>query len=114
MPGEIAVTVLMAVYNEARFAPAAVESILGQTFADFEFLIIDDGSTDSSAGYLRDLYDPRVRPLRNAGNLGLTRSLNKGLDAARGEYIARMDADDIALPDRLAGQVAFLDDNPHV
>jgi hypothetical protein len=114
VPGEIAVTVLMAVYNEARFAPAAVESILGQTFADFEFLIIDDGSTDSSAGYLRDLYDPRVRPLRNAGNLGLTRSLNKGLDAARGEYIARMDADDIALPDRLAGQVAFLDDNPHV
>jgi glycosyltransferase involved in cell wall biosynthesis len=114
MPGEIAVTVLMAVYNEARFAPAAVESILGQTFTDFEFLIIDDGSTDSSADYLRNLRDPRVRLLRNAGNLGLTRSLNKGLDAARGTYLARMDADDIAQPDRLARQVAFLDASPHI
>jgi glycosyltransferase involved in cell wall biosynthesis len=114
VPGEIAVTVLMALYNEARFAPAAVESILGQSFADFEFLIIDDGSTDSSADYLRNLRDPRVRLVRNAGNLGLTRSLNTGLDAARGKYVARMDADDIALPDRLARQVAFLDANPHI
>jgi glycosyltransferase involved in cell wall biosynthesis len=114
VPGEIAVTVLMAAHNEARFIATAVESILGQTFGDFEFLIIDDGSTDSSADYLRNLRDPRVRLLRNESNLGLTRSLNKGLDAARGKYIARMDADDIALPDRLARQAAFLDANPHV
>ena len=114
MPGEIAVTVLMAVYNEARFAPAAVQSILGQTFADFEFLIIDDGSTDSSADYLRNLRDPRVRLLRNATNLGLTRSLNQGLDAARGRLIARMDADDIAMPDRLERQVAFLEADSNI
>jgi glycosyltransferase involved in cell wall biosynthesis len=114
VPDEIAVTVLMAAYNEARFIAAAVESILGQSFGEFEFLIIDDGSTDSSADYLRNLRDSRVRLVRNESNLGLTRSLNKGLDAARGKYIARMDADDIALPDRLARQVALLDANPHV
>jgi glycosyltransferase involved in cell wall biosynthesis len=114
VPDEIAVTVLMAAYNEVRYIAAAVESILGQSFGEFEFLIIDDGSTDSSADYLRNLRDSRVRLVRNESNLGLTRSLNKGLDAARGKYIARMDADDIALPDRLARQVALLDANPHV
>src|SRR5260221_7031325 len=87
VPGEIAVTVLMAAYNEAQFIAASVESILGQSFRDFEFLIIDDASTDSSADYLRNLRDPRVRLVRNERNLGLTRPLNKGLNAARGKYL---------------------------
>jgi glycosyltransferase involved in cell wall biosynthesis len=114
MPRTPAVTVLMAVYNEAQLLPQAVESILGQTFGDFEFLVVDDGSTDGSWEYLAALKDPRVRLLRNPRNFGLTCSLNRGLDAARGRYVARMDGDDVATPDRLAAQAAFLDTRPDV
>ena len=105
------VSVLMAVHNGEPHVRQAVDSILGQSLADFEFIIIDDHSTDGTPDYLARLDDPRIRLHRNAGNLGLTKSLNVGLDMARGRYIARMDADDIALPERLARQVAFLDAN---
>jgi glycosyltransferase involved in cell wall biosynthesis len=114
MPRKPLVTVLLSAFNDGRFLPEAVESILAQTLADFEFLIVDDGSTDGSADYLRGLNDPRVRLLRNETNIGLTRSLNRGLDAAAGTFVARMDADDVAMPHRLARQVEFLRGRPDV
>ena len=108
------VTVLMPVYNAQATLREAMDSILGQTFTDFEFLIIDDGSTDSSAVNVRSYDDPRIRFVQNEQNLRLAATLNKGLDLARGEYVARMDADDISLPERLMKQVVFLDRNPEV
>ncbi len=108
------VTVLMPVYNAAPHLREAVDSILGQTFSDFEFLIIDDGSTDGSAAIIRSYPDTRLRFIQNQRNLGLTATLNFGLDLAQGEYVARMDADDISLPERLAKQAAFLDASPSV
>jgi glycosyltransferase involved in cell wall biosynthesis len=103
------VTVLMPVFNGEKFLREAVESILSQTFTDFEFLIIDDGSVDRSVGIIRSYHDRRIRLIRNEGNLGIVPALNKGIDLARGEYIARMDCDDISLPHRLERQTAFLD-----
>jgi glycosyltransferase involved in cell wall biosynthesis len=110
------VTVLMPAYNCERFLPAAVDSILGQTFGDFEFICIDDGSSDSTAEILSRYAasDNRITVLENSGNLGIVSSLNRGLDASRGEYIARMDADDISLPDRLQKQVLAMDEHPQV
>ena len=108
------VTVLMPVYNAEAYLREAISSILGQSFRDFEFLIIDDGSTDGSAEIIRSYSDPRIRFVQNVQNLRLTATLNKGLEMTRGEYIARMDADDISLPERLAKQVAFLDTHPAV
>lgn len=109
-----AISVLMSVYNGERFLADAVDSILGQSVGDFEFLIVDDGSTDGTAAILRGYDDPRIRLITNPRNLGLTRSLNIGLAAARGRFIARMDADDIAVPDRFARQLAFFEANPRV
>jgi glycosyltransferase involved in cell wall biosynthesis len=108
------VTVLMPVYNAQTTLREAIDSILGQTFTDFEFLIIDDGSSDSSADIIRSYDDPRIRFIQNDRNLKLTSTLNKGLDLADGEYVARMDADDISQPERLARQVDFLDVHPEV
>ncbi len=102
----------MPVYNGEEYLSGAIESILGQTFPDFEFLVIDDGSTDSSRKIILSYKDPRIRLVRNRRNIGLTRSLNRGLRLARGEYIARMDADDVSLPHRLERQVNFMDGNP--
>jgi len=106
------VTVLMAVYNGEEHLREAIESILGQAFRDFEFLIIDDASTDSTREIILSRADPRIRLLKNETNLGLTKSLNIGLKAATGEYVARMDADDVSLPERLERQAAYLDGNP--
>jgi glycosyltransferase involved in cell wall biosynthesis len=108
------ITVLLSTYNDAQFLPEAIESILAQSFGDFELLIIDDGSTDGTADWLARLHDQRVRVLRNRINRGLTFSLNRGLDAARGRYVARMDADDVAEPERLAVQFAFMEANRDV
>lgn len=108
------VTVLMSVYNGERYLNEAVDSILSQTFTDFEFLIIDDASTDRTPEILRGYDDPRIRIVTNEENLGLTKSLNKGLALARGEYIARMDADDISAPERLEKQVSFLERNTDI
>jgi len=99
------VTVLMSVYNGARFLREAVDSILAQTMPDFEFLIIDDGSTDETLSILASYHDPRIRIVRQE-NQGLAAALNRGLQMASAELVARMDADDIALPDRLATQLA--------
>lgn len=104
----------MSVYNGADYLDQAVESILGQTWDDFEFIVADDASTDGTPEMLARFDDPRIVRLRNDANLGLARSLNRGLAVARGRYIARQDADDVSLPQRLALQVAYLENHPRV
>jgi glycosyltransferase involved in cell wall biosynthesis len=106
------VSVLMSVYNGEQYLREAVESILSQTFYDFEFLIIDDASTDASVRIIQSYNEPRIKLVQNASRMGLTRSLNRGIQLAAGEYLARMDADDISLPERLERQAAFLDEHP--
>ncbi len=110
------ISVLMSVYNSAAFLEEAVDSILSQTFSDFEFIIVNDGSTDESGDILANLAekDKRIQLIENEENIGLTRSLNKGLAQAKGEYIARMDADDISFPQRLEKQVAYLEKHAKV
>jgi glycosyltransferase involved in cell wall biosynthesis len=108
------VTVLMSVYNGERFLHESIESILGQTWSDFEFLIINDGCTDNSRDIILSFNDPRIRLVDNLSNIGLTKSLNRGLQLAQAEYIARQDADDISFPGRLERQVQFLDEYPDV
>lgn len=107
------VSVIMPVYNGDKYLREAVDSILSQTFTDFEFIIINDGSTDRTREILESYYDQRIR-LVHQKNIGISASLNKGINLARGEYIARMDADDISLPDRFLKQVSFLDLNPDI
>src|SRR5213082_2829515 len=108
-----AVTVLMPVYNAARFLAEAVESVLAQTFADFEFVIVDDGSTDRSPRMLQRFaeHDKRIKLIARP-NTGIVGALNDGLIAAQSELIARMDADDVSHPARLEKQVQFMRENP--
>ena len=109
------VSVVMCVFNGELFVGEAVESILGQSFNEFEFIIINDGSTDSTDSIL-DYYqrkDPRII-ICHQENRGLVDSLNRGCSLSRGKYIARMDADDIAINNRLLWQVDFLDEHPEV
>jgi|GEM_PF-1447373 len=108
------VSVLMTVYNGAIYLREAMDSILGQSFADFEFVIVDDGSSDASVRIVRSYADPRIRLIVSPKNLGQTPALNVGLRECRGRYVARMDADDVAFPDRLLRQVALLDANPEI
>ena len=109
------VSVVMPVYNTPlSYLREATESILQQTYTDFEFIIVDDHSNEETVAYLSSLTDARIRILRNSENLGITKSLNKGFAAASGKYIARMDADDISVPTRLEKQVRFMEDHPDV
>lgn len=105
------ISVVMPVYNGANYIREAVESILNQTFTDFEFIVIDDCSTDRSWEILTKYanQDQRVKLFKNEENLGVTKSLNKGLKLAQGDYIARQDADDVSLPERFEKQVALLE-----
>ncbi len=102
------VSVIMSVYNGERFLSESIEGILNQTFNDFEFIIINDGSTDSTEKILESYNDSRIKVF-NQKNVGLTKSLNKAIKLSNGKYIARMDADDYALPERFQKQVNFLD-----
>jgi len=104
----------MTVFNGVAYLKEAIDSILQQTFEDFEFLIIDDTSTDGSCDLIESYNDPRIRLVKNKNNIGQTRSLNHGLELGVGKYAARIDQDDISLQDRLAKQVDFLDNNPKV
>lgn len=108
------VTVLMSVYNGERFLCKAIESILGQTWKDFEFLIINDRSTDNSKNIVLSFNDSRIRFLENSSRKGLTKSLNRGLQLSHGELVARQDADDVSHPTRLARQILFLESHPEV
>lgn len=109
------VSVLMTVYNEGLYLREAIDSILRQEFTDFEFIIINDGSTDNSQDII-DHYariDSRIVPI-NQKNQGLVASLNTGVQRAKGKYIARMDADDVSMSQRLSDQVTFMDNSPNV
>lgn len=113
-PARPTVTVLMSTYNRGDIVSNTINSVLNQTFTDFEFLIINDGSVDNTAYVLKEFSkkDKRIVIIDNGQNLGLIASLNKGLDRARGKYIARIDDDDRMFPQRLAKQVAFMETHP--
>lgn len=115
MSSEVRISVLMSVHNDAPFLRESVESILGQTEGRFEFLIVDDGSTDGSSEILEGYAasDPRIRLLRQE-NRGLIPSLNRLIEEARAPLIARMDGDDISLPDRFAHQLAHMEAHPDI
>lgn len=108
------VSVVLSTYNRAEIVSKTIESVLNQTSKDFEFIIINDGSTDNTAAILNAYAkkDPRIRIITNTPNQGLIASLNKGLNTARGKYIARIDDDDRMFPERLEKQVVFMDKNP--
>lgn len=105
------VTVLLPAFNAEKYIRESIDSILNQAFTDFELLIINDGSTDKTEEIILSYNDPRIRYYKNETNLKLIKSLNKGIDLARGKYIARMDADDISLPNRLKEQVEFMENH---
>lgn len=108
------VSVILPVFNGAAFLAEAVESILAQSFGDYELIVVDDGSEDATPAVLDAVGDPRLRRYRQPVNLGVAAAVNLAHAVADGEYLARMDADDIALPERLDKQVTFLDDHPEV
>lgn len=108
------VSVLMPVYNGAKYLRPAVGSILSQTLEDFELLVVDDGSADQTLEILQSYQDKRLKIISNDQNRGVAHSLNRALDQAEGKYIVRMDSDDIAYPRRLEKQVAFLEQNPDI
>ncbi|NTV90908.1 MAG: glycosyltransferase, partial [Clostridiales bacterium] len=108
------VSVVMSVHNGECYLRQAIQSIFCQSFLNYEFIIIDDASTDATPDILLQFKDPRLSIIRNSRNLGLTASLNIGIRAARGKYIARMDADDLSVPHRLARQVEYLENNPEI
>lgn len=110
------VSVLMPAYNSEAFVAEAIESILNQTYTDFEFIIINDGSTDKTAEII-DKYaknDSRIKFINNHKNQGLIAVLNQGLDLCTGEYVARMDSDDISMPQRFEKQVQYMDEHQEV
>ncbi len=106
------ITVLMSVYNGQRYLREAVDSILSQTLKDFEFLIINDGSTDKTLEILKSYKDSRIKIHNNRKNIGLVKSLNKGLKVIKSEYIARQDVDDVSAPERLEKELSFLINHP--
>lgn len=108
------ITVLIPVYNRAQFIGDAIESVLAQSFGDFELLLVDDGSTDGSQQCVCAYDDPRIRLIENSENLGIAATRNRGIEAARGAYLAFLDSDDRALPERLAHQAAYLDSHRDV
>ena len=105
------VSVILPVYNAEKYLKEAIDSILNQTFTDFELLLINDGSTDGSEQIIQSYKDGRIVSISNNVNNGLIYSLNRAIDIANGEYIARMDADDISLPERLERQISYLEEN---
>lgn len=110
------ISVVMSVYNTEKYLEEAIDSILNQTYQDFEFIIVNDCSTDRTWEILKD-YEKRfssIKLINNTENLGLTKSLNKALAIAKGEYIARMDADDISEPNRFERQLAYFKEHQSI
>lgn len=108
------ISVIMSVYNEETYIRESLQSILNQTEQDFEIIITDDCSTDNTVSCIESLNDGRIQIIRNKENQGLTKNLNQGLKLARGKYIARMDGDDICMPERFASQIRYLENHPSV
>ncbi|MEW4563917.1 glycosyltransferase [Bremerella sp. JC770] len=108
------VSILLPIFNGAKHLQAAIESILRQTHADFELILIDDASTDSTLDVIQSFTDPRIVVLKQLRNHGMAAALNLGIDVAQGEFLARMDADDLALPQRLEKQIEFMQAHPEV
>ena len=108
------ISVIMPVYNCFDYIQEAINSILNQTFSDFELIIIDDYSSDGTVDLIKKFNDPRIKLTVKSVNSGISNSLNYGLKIAKGKYIARMDGDDISFPDRFERQVKFMDLNPKV
>jgi glycosyltransferase involved in cell wall biosynthesis len=108
----LSLTVILPVYNGEKYLKKCIDSILNQTFRDFEFLIIDDSSNDSSSSIIKNFDDSRIKLITNIQNQGLTKILNKGLKIANGNYIARIDQDDFSFKDRLFKQMEYLYQNP--
>ena len=106
------ISVIMPAYNAEKYLREAIDSILAQTFADFELIVINDCSRDGTEQIILSYQDPRIVYLKNEKNLGVAGTLNQGLKVAQGQYIARMDADDRSVPTRFEKQVAYLDANP--
>jgi len=102
------ISVIMPIFNAQQDLREAIESVLQQSFVDFELLVIDDGSTDQSVQIIHSFDDPRIRLISQAQNLGLVAALNRGISEARGQFIARMDGDDLCLPERLALQLSAM------
>ena len=111
---DILVSVVMPVYNGALYLREAIDSILSQTHTNLELIIINDGSTDNSEEIIRSYNDSRILYLINEKNSGICVTLNKGLDIAKGKYIARMDCDDISVPERLQMQIEYMEQNPSI
>jgi glycosyltransferase involved in cell wall biosynthesis len=114
MSSETQVSIVMPVYNGEEFLKSAIESILKQTFIAFELIIINDGSTDDSEVIIQSFSDERIRYINHVKDRGLVAALNTGISVAIGKYIARMDADDICLPNRIAAQFEFMEQYPNV
>lgn len=106
------ISVIMSVCNGEKYLGEAIESILNQTYTNYEFIIVNDGSTDETFKIIKSYNDNRIRIVNNETNVGLTMSLNKAIGLARGDYIARQDADDISLPERFEEQIKYLDEHP--
>ena len=111
-PGSPAISVLMPAHNAERYVRQSIQSVLAQSFEDFELLVVDDGSTDRTAAILDSIHDRRLRVLTNPVNLGIVGSLNRAMAAARGRIIARIDGDDFCQPTRFTRQHSFLEANP--
>lgn len=108
------ISIILPAFNSEAFIAEAIRSLLNQAFTDFELIIINDGSTDRTEEIILSFNDPRIHYHKNEKNSGLIYTLNKAIDLAKGKYIARMDADDICLPERLSIQKSFLDQNDDI
>ena len=107
------ISVILPAYNAERFLKEAIDSILAQTYTDFELIILNDGSTDRTEEIILSYDDPRIRYVKNETNLKLIKTLNKGIELAKGKYIARMDADDISLPTRFEKEIRYMEEHPN-
>ena len=108
------ISVILPVYNSARYLNVAIDSVLSQTYKNFEFIIINDGSVDRTEAIISSCQDPRIKLIKHNRRLGIVKSLNQGLKMAKGKYVIRMDADDISFTQRFEKQINFMESNPKI